>query len=128
LHMFLGFAHLHASREKEAAAVLEKAVEFSGGASITLAILGVTYYLMGKKSEADRLAESLAERSNQEYVASWLFACLSVAQGEKAAALAYLECAIDARDLFIVTKNMWPPQARLSGPDIDALLERAGLR
>ena len=100
----------------------------SGGASVALAVLGVAYYLMGKKSEADRLAERLAERSKQEYVAPWLFACLSVARGDKSAALAYLERAIEERDLFIITDNMWPPQARLRGPEIDALLERAGLR
>jgi len=129
LQMFLGFAHLHALREREAATALEKAVDLSGGASITLAILGVAYYLMGKKSEADRLAERLAERSKQEYVAPLLFVCLSVAKGEKSAAMAYLERAIEERDLFIVTDNiMWPPQARLRGPEIDALLERAGLR
>jgi serine/threonine-protein kinase len=128
LQMFLGFAYLHASREKDAATVLEKAVDLSGGASVTLAILGVAYYVMGKKSEADRLAERLAERSKQEYVAPWHFACLSGARGEKSAALAYLERAIEERDLFIVTDNIWPPQARLRGPEIDTLLESAGLR
>jgi serine/threonine-protein kinase len=128
LHLFLGFAHLHASREKEAAAALETAVDLSGGASITLAILGVTYYLMGKNSEADRFAERLAERSKQEYVAPCFFAWLSVTRDEKSAALAYVERAIEERDLFIVTDNILPPQIRLRGPEIDALFEKAGLR
>jgi TolB-like protein/tetratricopeptide (TPR) repeat protein len=124
LHMFLGFAYLHASREKDAASVLEKAVNLSGGASIVLAILGVAYYLMGKKAEADGLLERLAERSKQEYVAPWLFACLSVARGDSSAALVYLERAIEEHDLFIATDNIWPPQARLRGPKIDALLKK----
>ncbi|UCH85481.1 MAG: protein kinase [Candidatus Latescibacterota bacterium] len=128
LHLFLGFAHLFSSREKDAAAALEQAVDLSGGASVALAMLGVTYYVIGKQSEADGLAKRLADRSRQEYVAPWLFACLSAARGEKSDALAHLKRAIEARDLFIVTANVWPPQPRLRGPEIDALLESAGLR
>jgi serine/threonine-protein kinase len=128
LQMFLGWAYLHASREKEATPVLEKAVDLSGGASVTLAILGVAYYMMGKKTEAETLAERLATRSKKEYVAPWFFACLAAARGEKSTAMVYLERAIEERDLFIVTDNLWPPQVRLSGSEIDALFERAGLR
>jgi TolB-like protein/Tfp pilus assembly protein PilF len=126
LHLFLGFAHLHASRKMEAAAALEKAVDLSGGASITLALLGVTFYLMGKYSEADGYVERLTERSKQQYVAPCFFAWLSVAQGEKLAALTYLERAIEERDLFIVTDSIMPPQIRLRGPESDALFARAG--
>jgi hypothetical protein len=88
----------------------------------------VVYYVIGKTSKADKIAKRLAERSKQEYVPPWFFACLSVARGEKSDALTHLQRAIDERDLFIVTENMWPPQARLRGPEIDALLEKAGLR
>jgi serine/threonine-protein kinase len=128
LQMFLGFAHLHASREKEAVAVLERAVDLSGGASVTLAILGVAYYVTRKTSAADRLAERLAERSKQEYVAPWFFACLSGARGERSEVLVHLKRAIEERDPFSVTDPMWPPQARLRGPEVDALFEKAGLR
>jgi serine/threonine protein kinase/Flp pilus assembly protein TadD len=128
LHLFLGFAYLHTLREEDAATALEEAVNLSGGASIALAILGVAYYVMGRESEADHLAERLAERSKQEYVGPWLFACLSGARGEKSAAMAHIKRAVEERDLFIVTDNLWPPQTRLRGPEIDALLKRAGLR
>ena len=128
LQLFLGFAYLFSSREKDAAAVLEQAVDLSGGASVALAMLGVAYHVLGKRPKADGIAKRLAERSRQEYVAPWLFACLSAARGERSDALAHLERAIEERDLFIVTESIWPPQARLRGPEIDALLEKAGLR
>jgi TolB-like protein len=128
LHMFLGFAYLYASRQQEAATALERAVDLSDGASIALAILGVAYYLTGKKTEADAIAGRLAERSKRGYVAPWLFACLSVARGDKPAALAHLQRAIEDRDLFLATETMWPPQARLSDPEANALFKRAGLR
>jgi len=128
LQTWLGFAYLHQSREKDAVAALEKAVDLSGGASVTLAILGVAYYVMGKKLEADRLADRLTERAKQEYVAPWFFACLATARGVKTDALTYLERAIKERDLFLVTDKIWPPQARLRGPEIDALLKRVRLR
>jgi len=128
LQLFLGFAHLFSSQEKDAAAALEQAVDLSGGASVALAMLGVAYYAQGKRREADGIAKRLAERSRQEHVAPWLFACLSAARGDKSDALLHLERAIEERDLFIVTESIWPPQARLRGPEIDALLERVGLR
>ena len=128
LQMFLGFAYLHASREMEAVAALERAVDLSGGASVTLAILGVAYYVTGKTSEADGLAERLVERSKRDYVSPWFFACLSGARGERSEALAHLGRAVEERDLFSVTDPLWPPQARLAGPEIDALFERVGLR
>ncbi len=128
LQMFLGWAYLHASRGKEAAAALEKAVDLSGGASVTLANLGVACYSVGRESEADRLAERLSERSKEEYVAPWFFACLCAARGDRSEALAHLERAIQDRDPFVVTDSMWPSQARLIGPDADALFKKAGLR
>ncbi|MBN1164526.1 MAG: protein kinase [Candidatus Krumholzibacteriota bacterium] len=128
LQMFLGFAYLFALQIKNAAVALDKAVALSGGASIAQAMLGVTYYVMGKKAEADKLTERLTERSKREYVAPWLFASLYGAGGDKSTALAYLERAIEERDLFIITENMWPPQSRLSGPEVDTLLAAAGLR
>ncbi|MEJ2722722.1 MAG: hypothetical protein P8181_16530 [bacterium] len=128
LQMFLGFAYLHSSREAQAAAALERAVDLSGGASITLAVLAVAYHVIGKKSEADRLAERLEERSKNEYVAPWLFALVSGVRGDKPAALAHLERAVEEHDLFIATANLWPPQAQLTGPEFDAILRRTGLR
>jgi TolB-like protein/Flp pilus assembly protein TadD/tRNA A-37 threonylcarbamoyl transferase component Bud32 len=128
LQMFLGFAYLFRLRGEDATAALERAVDLSGGASITLAMLGVAYHVLGKKSEADGLMERLTERSKQEYVAPWLFAILCGVRGDQAAALAYLERSIEERDLFIVTENLWPPQARVSGPEVDVLLKSAGLR
>jgi serine/threonine-protein kinase len=128
LQMFLGFAYLFASREEDAATALEKAVDLSGGASVTLAFLGVIYYVMGKTSEADKLAKRLSERSEREYVTPWFLACLSVARGEESNAMTYLERAIEERDLFVVTNYLWPPQARLRGPEIEALFKSAGLR
>ncbi len=126
-HLFLGFAHLHASREADAAVALEKAVRLSGGASVALAVLGATYFLLGKKEEADELAGRLAERSRTEFVAPRLLACFSIVRGDKAATLDLIERAVAERDLFLATENMWPPQIAAEGPEIDALLKRAGI-
>jgi len=128
LQMFLGFAHLFALRVQEAAAALERAVDLSGGASVALAMLGVAYYILGKKSAADEIVERLAGRSKHVYVAPWLFACLCGVRGQKQAALAHLQRSIEERDLYIATEKLWPPLARLRGPEVDALIEKAGLR
>ena len=127
LQMFLGFAHLFALRMEEAAAALGRAVDLSGGASIALAMLGVAYYVLGKRSAGDEIVERLAERSKQVYVAPWLSACLYGVRGEKQAALEHLKRSIEERDLYIVTRNLWPPQARLIGPEVDALMKSAGV-
>jgi hypothetical protein len=85
-------------------------------------------YVLGKKSAADEMVERPADRSKHVYVAPWLFACLYSVRGEKQAALTHLKRSIEERNLYVVTNNLWPPQARLRGPEVDALLERAGLR
>ena len=129
LYLHLGFAYLHASREKDAGAALEKAVDLSGGASAALAFLAATYYVMGKNGEADRLLERLNERAKQTYVPPLFFACICVARGEPKAALAHVERAIQERDCFLdFFNNVLPPQIRLGGPDVDALLAKVGLR
>jgi tetratricopeptide (TPR) repeat protein len=129
LHLHLGLAYLQASMVEQAAAAWEKAVEFSMGASVTLGWLAAAYYLMKKNSEADGLLESLNERAKQMYVSPLIFAWISVARGEPKAALACLERAIQERDCFVdFASVIAPPQIRPSGPEVDALLRKAGLR
>jgi tetratricopeptide (TPR) repeat protein len=128
LHLHLGMACLKASTLEKAAAALEKAVDLSGGASVALGWLAAAYYLVGNNPEADRLLERLSERAKQTYVPPLLFAWISVASGEPKAVLAYLERAIEERDCFLDFNNMMPPQIQPSGPEVDALLKKAGLR
>jgi len=127
-YLHLGMAYLHASMVEKAAAAWEKAVDLSGGASAALAWLAAAYYLLGKSREADRLSERLDERGKQTYVPPMFFAWISVARGEQKAVLAHLERAMQERDCFLDFNNMMPPQMRASGPEVDALLEKAGLR
>jgi len=127
-YLHLGMAYLHASMVEKAAAAWEKAVDLSGGSSATLAWLAAAYYLMGKNREADKLIDRLDERAKQTYVPPMFFAWISVARGEPKAALAYVKHAIQERDCFLDFNNAIPPQMRAGGPEIDALLEKAGLR
>jgi TolB-like protein len=125
--LFLGFAHLHESRPEAAARALERAVELSGGASITLAVLGVVRHLLERTDGADAIEADLGERAHREYVSPCFFAHLALARGERSVAAAHLERAVGERDLFVVTQNMWPSRIRLQGPPFDAILERAGV-
>ena len=128
LYWHLGVSYLHASMEKEAAAAWEKAADLSGGASAALALLAAVYYLTGKRREADRLVERLNERAKQAYVAPLLFAFICVARGEPEAALAHVERAIQERDNWLDFNTVMPPRLRLSGPEVNALLAKAGRR
>ena len=127
-YLHLGMAYLHASMVEKATAAWEKAVDLSGGSSATLAWLAAAYYLMGKNREADKLIDRLDERAKQTYVPPMFFAWISVARGEPKAALAYVKHAIQERDCFLDFNNIVPPQMRAGGPEVDALLEKAGLR
>jgi len=128
LYLQLGLGCLSASMEKEAAAVWEKAVDLSGGASAALAFLAAAYYLTAKRREADRLLERLKERSKQVYVAPMLFAFIYVARGEPKTALVHVERAIQERDSWLDFNTVMPPRLRLSGPEVNALLAKSGLR
>jgi serine/threonine-protein kinase len=128
LYLHLGMAYLHASMVEKAAAAWEKAVDLSGGASVALGWLAAAYYLLGKSPEADRLLARLNERAKQAYVSPLFFAWISVARGEPKAALAHMERAIQERDCFLDFGGIIPPQIRPSGPEVDALFKKAGLR
>jgi serine/threonine-protein kinase len=128
LHLHLGMAYLHASMVENTAAAWEKAVDLSGGASVALGWLAAAYYLMGKSPEADRLLARLNERAKQAYVSPLLFAWISVARREPKAVLVYMERAIQERDCFLDFGGIMPPQIRPSGPEVDALLAKAGFR
>jgi serine/threonine protein kinase/Tfp pilus assembly protein PilF len=128
LYFHSGSGYLRASMEKEATAALEKAVDLSGGVSGAEAILAAVYYLTGKSGEADRLVDRLNERAKQAYVAPLLFAWICVARGEPKAALAHLERAIRERDSWLDFNALMPRQIRVSGPEAQTLLAKAGLR
>ena len=127
LHMFLGQAYLQSGMYKNAEEANMRAIELSGGASVAQANMGILYYLTGRMSEGDRILELLLDRSEREYVSPTGLAYLEIARGNKEAARVQLERAVEARDLILVTDNMWPQQIRFRGSEFEPVLRSAGL-
>jgi len=127
LHMFLGGAYMLVGREDEAIPGYGKAIEMSGEASFALAGYGVFCYLTGREGEGDDLLGRLIVRSGRDYVPPSLLARLEIARGNIDAARPHVERAVEARDLMMVSDNMWPRQSRISGTELEPLMKEAGL-
>jgi serine/threonine-protein kinase len=117
-HEWLGNAYLLKGAYAEAIAELESAVALSGGHPC--AHLARAYALAGRTDEARRLLGRLSSRAQ--------IASVQTALGEKEAALASLEEALDTRDYAVVWLKTDPTFDSLrSEPRFQALLRRLNL-
>ncbi len=125
-HYHLANVYLDQSSLCEASAEAEKAVELSGGASITLMILASVRFVSGRAEEGREVLERLLDRSNQVYVPPVFFAWIGMARGDPDGAYPYVEKAIDVKDAWLNFNRIAPWQLRARSPNIDALLKEAG--
>ena len=93
---------------EEAIEELEKAVELSGRIPMQVIMLAITYYEIGKKVEAEKLFESLEERSRDEYVPPICFFYIHLIRGEKNKALEWLERACKEHDGWLSWMRIIP--------------------
>ena len=88
----------------------------------------LTLAQMGNAAEARRLARELEEESTRQYVAPDWIAVVYVQLGDKEAAFSWLQRALEARSMWVASKNLpdWDPIR--GDPRFAAILRRMGLR
>jgi len=100
-HALLGLSYLGKSMSKESIAELETAVEISGGNPWAILLLGINYYIFGKKPQAEKLFNSLKETAKHEYVPPTFFFMIYKVSGDMDQALKWLERACEDRDIYL---------------------------
>ncbi|MFC1538134.1 adenylate/guanylate cyclase domain-containing protein [Candidatus Latescibacterota bacterium] len=107
-YYFLGTSYWGKSMLKEATTAYEKAVELSGGAAKPMASLIAIYYKTGKKAKADKLFDSLTQRSKEEYIPPICFYQIYKAQGNQEKALEYIKQACKDHDSYLLWYRVHP--------------------
>ena len=100
-HYHFGRAYAAKGMIKESLAEYEKAIDLSGGIPLAVAALACSYYLIGKKDQADKLFESLKKRSEIEYVPATTIYLIHRVRGEEAKALEWLKRACNEHDSLL---------------------------
>ena len=128
-HLFIGQAYLQKSMIEEAIAEYEKAVELSGGASFVMTNLANAYYESGKKAKADRLFDSLKQRSRDVYVPPTSFYLIHKFRGDQDKAFEWLERACNEHDSYLPWFRVGPNEFDNipDEPRFKALMKKAGL-
>ncbi|MFC1693246.1 tetratricopeptide repeat protein [Candidatus Latescibacterota bacterium] len=128
-HYVLGFVYLGKSMLEESIAEYEKAVDISGGAPRVVASLAVAYYESGKKAKAEKLFDSLKQRSRDEYVPPTCFYWIHRVRGDHDKAFEWLERACNEHDSFLPWFRVTPIDIHRipDEPRYKALLKKAGL-
>jgi len=128
-HFVLGLAYRGKSMFEEAIAEFEKSVHLSGENSWIMAELAAAYYEFGKKSETEKIFDSLKQRSRDEYVAPMCFYWIHKVRGDHDQAFEWVKRACEEHDSFLPWLRVSPIEiARIPDePRFQALLEQAGL-
>jgi serine/threonine-protein kinase len=112
-------------RFEEARVSGEKALELSGGTSLTQCNLAMLCYRVGDRKAGDALFTSLQQRAKAGYVAPMFLTWLHLARGEPESALRCAEEALAAKDPWASTHRMFCPGIVPTDPLVDELLQRA---
>jgi TolB-like protein/DNA-binding winged helix-turn-helix (wHTH) protein/Tfp pilus assembly protein PilF len=121
----LGLAYERQGQFPEAIAELQKAVRLAGTIAEPTAGLARVYAVSGNRAEAQKLLDSLQERSKETYVSPYLIAMICTRLGERDQALAWLERAYQARSLFMIQLKLDPSFDSLhSDPRFQDILRR----
>jgi tetratricopeptide (TPR) repeat protein len=104
----LGLAWQKTSRHSQAIEELQKAVEFSGGSTQSLAELGHGYATAGRRGEASGTLGELDEISKSRYVSPYFVTAVHLALGERDQALESLEKAYGERSLGMTYLKLDP--------------------
>jgi TolB-like protein/DNA-binding winged helix-turn-helix (wHTH) protein/Tfp pilus assembly protein PilF len=121
----LGLAYERQGQFPEAIAELQKAVRLAGIIAEPTVGLARVYAVSGNRAEAQKLLETLKERSKETYVSPYLIAMICARLGERDQALAWLERAYQARSMFMIGLKLDPSFDSLrSDPRFQDLLRR----
>jgi TolB-like protein/tetratricopeptide (TPR) repeat protein len=122
-HHNLGLALEQLDKPQEAILSFEMARDRSEGNSIGIAGLGHAYALGDRRDKAIEILESLNQTSALRYVSPYAFAITYAGLGDKDLAIAWLEKAFAAHDIWLVWLNRDPRFAFLrSDPRFQKLL------
>jgi adenylate cyclase len=105
-HLWFGRPYLQKGLFVEAISELEKAVDLSGGSTISLAVLAHAY--AGKEPEARRILADLLERARHRYLPSYWIALIFTGLGDADQAMTWLERACEERSSWVVWINVEP--------------------
>lgn len=94
-----------------------------------MTFLATSYYEFGKKAKAEKLFDSLKQRSIHEYVPPICFYLIHKARGDQDQAFEWLERACNEHDSFLPWLRVTPIEIMRipDEPRFKALLEQAGL-
>jgi hypothetical protein len=86
---------------REAVNALKMAVDLSNGTQMAVAALGIGYYQIGDKAQAEILFDSLEKRSETEYIFSTIFYLIYRLRGAEDIAFEWLKRACNEHDTFL---------------------------
>jgi TolB-like protein/tetratricopeptide (TPR) repeat protein len=109
----------------EARVAAEKALELSGGSSLTLYHLASICYRLGEKQAGDALFARLQQRAEAGYVAPMFLTWVHLARGEPEAALRCAREALTAKDPWVSPHRVMCPAIVPADPLVDELLAGA---
>ena len=98
VHEFLGMAYEQEGRTDEAIAEMKKAIDLSEG-KYGLGSLGHLYAKVGRRTDAQKMLQSIAEESKSAYISPYQLAIVHAGLGEKEKAIDELEKAYAERSL-----------------------------
>jgi serine/threonine-protein kinase len=119
---FLSLALASGGRFEEARAAGEKALELSGGSSLTHCNLAMICYRLDDRQAGDALFTLLQQRAQTGYVAPMFLAWLHLARGELEAALCRAEEALVAKDPWVSGHRLISPTIVPADPRVDELI------
>jgi tetratricopeptide (TPR) repeat protein len=126
----LGWAYYAKSMRDEAIAEYEKAVELSGGVPFIVMLLANAYYVSGKKAQAEKLFDSLKQRSRNEYVPPICFFLIHLTRGNLKQANKWLKRAGEEHDSYLCWGRVMPREFYHvpDEPRIKALMKKTGIK
>jgi TolB-like protein/class 3 adenylate cyclase/Flp pilus assembly protein TadD len=128
-HYALGHVYEGKSMIKEAIEEFVKAVDLSGGSSVSVSSLACSYYLNGEMEKAEKLYSDLEQKSKKEYVPATLLYSYHLIKGDMDKAFYWFEKAIDDHDSFLIFYTICPTKGHRipDEPRFNELLEKAGM-
>ncbi|MBV9436530.1 MAG: tetratricopeptide repeat protein, partial [Acidobacteria bacterium] len=127
-YRMLGTAYALKGMYRESIAAYQKARDLSAGAPHSLADLGYTYAICGKRAEALNVIGELEELSKHRYVSPYYFALIYTGLGEKDTAFTWLQKAVGERSISLASFRTGEELANLrSDARYRELLNRIGL-
>jgi len=128
-YLHLGMAYRAKSMIEEAIAEFEKALELSIRDPWATTNLATIYYQAGKEKQADKLINSLKERSRNEYIPPMCFYLFHLVRSDLDQAFPWLERAFQERDSFLLWGIVSSEESYKLPPDprFQVLITKIGL-